>query len=45
MSKAFVTFYDRNLADNLIDDIEGMEYGASILSADWAKQRTGGGRR
>ncbi|KAL4470697.1 hypothetical protein ABPG72_016702 [Tetrahymena utriculariae] len=44
MSKAFVTFYDRNNAENLIDEIDGIDYGASILSADWARQRTGGRR-
>ncbi|KAL4465817.1 hypothetical protein ABPG74_004054 [Tetrahymena malaccensis] len=44
MAKAFVTFYDRNNAENLIDEIDGIDYGASILSADWARQRTGGRR-
>lgn len=40
MGKAFVTFYDKATAENLLDDIDGEEYGHSILGADWAKQRT-----
>lgn len=39
MGKAFITFYDRTIAENLIEDVDGYEYGNSILGADWAKAR------
>lgn len=39
MGKCFVTFFDKITAENLLDDIDGEEYGNSILSADWARQR------
>lgn len=44
MGKTFITFYDKTIAENLIEDIEGEEYGNSILSADWAKARIVGRR-
>jgi hypothetical protein len=37
--KCFITFFDKTTAENLIDDIEGEEYGNSILAADWARSR------
>jgi len=44
MGKTFITFYDKTIAENLIEDIEGEEYGNSILGADWAKARIVGRR-
>jgi len=44
MGKTFITFYDKTIAENLIEDIEGEEYGNSILGADWAKARIIGRR-